>query len=230
MLRVYRIHPAANEFPRMPKPEFDELKADIKEHGIRLPILVNKKKDTILDGRNRIMAAHDLKLADKEVPLEVFTGNDGDEVSEIVSRNIMRRNLTDDQRVSLLAKLLGKSLEEEARKRPGKTSGLKSTRSGRTQDIIAAQAKVGTYKARSALAVAKHAPGDLDRVIEGKEKLSEAKKKARAKAGATARPKPQKSLQERVEAKFLRFMETFAVTDYKKVRAILRELLERAEK
>jgi len=33
-----------------------------------------------------------------------------------------------------------------------------------------------------------------------------------------------------VEAKFLKLMESFAVTDYKEVRAILRELLERAEK
>jgi hypothetical protein len=45
-----------------------------------------------------------------------------------------------------------------------------------------------------------------------------------------AKPKQQKPLRQRVEAKFLRFMESFAVTDYAEVRAILRELLAVAEK
>jgi hypothetical protein len=51
-----------------------------------------------------------------------------------------------------------------------------------------------------------------------------------AKAKRKQKPKQQKSLQERVEAKFLRFMESFAVTEYREVRAILRELLAVAEK
>jgi ParB-like chromosome segregation protein Spo0J len=233
MPKTYKVHSAAMAFPPMPKPEFDELKEDIKQHGIKIPILVNKKKDTILDGRNRIMAAHDLKLKDSQVPLEIFTGSDEQAVNEIVSRNIHRRHLTDDQRVGLLAKLLGKSLEEEAetRQRTGKAGnlGLKSTQ-GRTHEIIAAEARVGDHKARAALAAAKHAPKDLDRVIAGKEKLAAAAKKAKAKARKTAKPKTQKSLRERVEAKFLRFMESFAVTDYTEVRAILRELLERARR
>jgi hypothetical protein len=215
MPKVFKVHPAALAFPRMHKAEFDELKADIAVHGIRLPILVNSKRDTIFDGRNRIMAAHDLKLPDNKIPIEVFTGSDEEAVAAIISRNIMRRHLTDDQRVSIVAKLFG----------------LKSTQTrGRTREIVAAEAKVGDYKARAALSAAKHSPKDLDRVIAGKEKLSEAKKKARAKAGKTAKPKPEKSLRERIEAKFLRFMESFAVAEYRKVRAILRELLEKADR
>ena len=218
MPKAYKVHSAAMAFPRMPQPEFEELKEDIKQHGIRIPLLVNKKRDTILDGRNRIMAAHDLKLADKDIPIEVFDGSDDDAVHEIVSRNIMRRHLTDEQRVSIVAKL----------RTGGKSNfGLKSTR-GRLREIVAAEAKVGDYKARAALAVAKHAPKDLDNVIAGKEKLASARKKARAKAGATAKPKPQKSLRERVETKFLKMMESFAVTEYQAVREILRELLEKA--
>lgn len=46
MLKSYKVHPAASAFPRMPEDEFDELKEDIKQHGIRIPILVNKKRDT----------------------------------------------------------------------------------------------------------------------------------------------------------------------------------------
>lgn len=44
------------------------------------------------------------------------------------------------------------------------------------------------------------------------------------------KPKEQKPLRQRVEAKFLRFMESFAVTENREVRAILRELLAVAEK
>jgi len=231
MPKTYRVHKAAMAFPRMPAAEFNELKQDIAEHGIRIPILINQKKE-ILDGRNRIMAAHDLKLADKDVPIEIFSGNDDEAVHEVVSRNIMRRNLSDDQRVSILAKLRGPQLakDADARKRTGKSNlGMKTTQ-GRTHEILAADAKVSQHKARAALEAVKHAPQDLDRVIEGKAKLADAKKAARAKARKTAKPKPEKSLQERVEAKFLKLMESFAVTDYKEVRAILRELLERAEK
>jgi hypothetical protein len=217
-------------FPRMPSGEFNELKADIAAHGIRLPILVNSKRDTILDGRNRIMAAHDLKLKDGQIPIEVFKGKPEDEVGEIISRNIHRRHLTDDQRVSIVTKLRGPQLAKEAetRQRTGKAGdlGLKSTQ-GRTREIIATEARVGAHKARAALLAAEHAPKDLDKVIEGKQKLAAAAKKARKKV---KRPKPEKPLRERVEAKFLRFMESFPVTDYREVRAILRELLERAEK
>jgi ParB-like chromosome segregation protein Spo0J len=228
MPKTYRVHPAATAFPSMPKPEFDELKADIAAHGIKMPILVNKKKDTILDGRNRIMAAHALKLEDSEIPIEVFNGSDDDAVHEIISRNIMRRNLTDDQRAALLAKLLGKSLEKEADARMKSGNPVSKAAQGRTHEIFAKAANVSQHKARAALTAAKHSPKDLDNVIEGKEKLATAKKKARAKAGKTAKPKPQKSLRERVTAKFLRLMESFAVTEYQEVRSILRDLLAKA--
>jgi ParB-like chromosome segregation protein Spo0J len=227
MPKTYKLHPAANAFPEMPKLEFDELKADIAAHGIKIPILVNKKKDTILDGRNRIMAAHDLKLKDSEVPIEVFNGSDEEVVPAIISRNIMRRHLTDDQRAALLAKLLAPQLEKEADARMKSGKAVSKSTQARTWQPIAKGAKVSQHKARSALTLVKHAPKDLDNVIAGKEKLAAAAKKAHKKV---KRPKPEKSLQERVEAKFLRMMESFAVTEYQAVREILRELLEKAMK
>jgi hypothetical protein len=233
MMETWKIHPAAMAFPRMPPAEYNELKADVATHGIRLPILVNNNRDTVIDGRNRIMVAFDLKLKDTEIPIEVFTGKPEEEVDEIISRNIHRRHLTDDMRVAIVAKLRGPELAKAAaeRKKSGHAGdpGLKSTQ-GRTRELIAAEANVSQHKARAALTTAKHAPKELDKVIEGKEKLAEAKKKARAKVGKRAKPKPQKSLRDRVEAKFLRFMESFAVTEYREVRAILRELVAKPER
>src|SRR5205823_6980221 len=86
------------------------------QNGILVPILVNKKKDTIIDGRNRWMIATELKM-DGKVPLEVFKGKDEEIPGEIISRNIFRRHLTDEQRVMLVTKIRGEKLEEEAKQR-----------------------------------------------------------------------------------------------------------------
>jgi|SRR5947208_2550637 len=132
----------------------------------------------------------------------------------------------------MVAKLRGAQLTKEAeqRKKAGKAVSLVfNSTQGRSWRQVAIGADVGQHKARSALIIAKHAPEELDRVIAGKEKLAEAGKKARAKAGK-AKPRKERTLRERVEAKFLRFMESFPVTEYREVRTILRELLAVAEK
>jgi ParB-like chromosome segregation protein Spo0J len=233
MAKSWKIHPVAQAFPRLAGTELKELTADIKARGIRVPILVNKKKDTILDGRTRAMVAHDLKLkGDDQVPLEVFKGTPEEEVEEIISRNLHRRHLTDDQRIAILAKIRGPQLEKEAAldRTTAHVKGGKKAGKGEAADRLAAEGKSSQYKARIALKARKLAPKDLDAVAAGKEKLRETSKKMKAKAGKTAKPKPVKSLQERVEAKFLKFMESFAVTEYREVRAILRGLLAKAEK
>jgi hypothetical protein len=232
MTKTWKVHPAAMAFPRMPPAEYNEFKADIAANGICVPILVSKKEDTILDGRNRVMVAHDLNLKDGEVPIEVFTGEPEEEVGEIISRNIHRRHLSDDKRVAIVAKLRGPELAREAeeRKKAGQASdlGLKSTQ-GRTRELVAAEADVSQHKARTALAAARHTPWELEKVIDGKQKLADAGRKVRTRLGKTE-AKQQKPLRQRVEAKFVRLMESFAVTEYREVRAILRELLAVAEK
>jgi ParB-like chromosome segregation protein Spo0J len=230
MAKTWKVHPAAAAFPRLTGTALEELKADIAARGVRVPILVNKKKDTILDGRTRAMIAHDLKLKDGQVPLEVFEGKPDQEVDEILSRNLHRRHLTDDQRVAIVTKLRGAAIEKEAAVDRSHAKGKAGKGKGTAAERLAAEAKVSKDKARAALEVGKHAPKDLDEVAAGKEKLRDARKKAKAKAGKTAKPKPQKSLRERVEAKFLKFMESFAVTEYREVRTILRGLLAKAEK
>src|SRR5438046_3139966 len=90
------VHEVAKLFPTLSEKELEELREDIKAHGIAVPILLNKAGDTILDGRNRWMIACELKLTKDQVPTEKFKGKDEDIPSEILSRNIFRRHLTDD--------------------------------------------------------------------------------------------------------------------------------------
>jgi len=223
-----KIHEVASLFPVLQAKEMRELREDIQENGIKVPILVNKKKDTILDGRNRYMIANELKLGDGKVPMEVFKGEDGDIPGEIISRNILRRHLTDDQRVTLLAKIRGPQLEKGAaeRKKGGQFGAvpLKSAAPGDAAAILSKEAQVGRDKGRAALDVAKHAKDIVDDVISGKVPLRKAAKIAKArKPKRAAKPKKVKTLKERVIAKYLGFMDAFPITEHREVKRILHE-------
>lgn len=93
-----RAHPAAEIFPLLDGPELAALAADIREHGLRQPII--EHEGMILDGRNRFAAC---RMAKVMPTLEPFTGSDP--VAFVVSANIHRRHLTESQRAMLMAKL-----------------------------------------------------------------------------------------------------------------------------
>ena len=95
-----QIHETAKAFPKLLPEEFDELKHDITQHGVREPVLINRRKDTLLDGVHRRKACVELTI---DMPIEVYQGED--ERGQIISRNLYRRHLTDDQRVAMVTKL-----------------------------------------------------------------------------------------------------------------------------
>jgi ParB-like chromosome segregation protein Spo0J len=191
MKKALNIHPVAKLFPTLPAKEMKELKADIATRGIVMPILVNKKRDTILDGRNRWMIAHDLgfkDLGDKkdQVPFDVFDGSEDEAVAEILSRNLFRRHMTDEQRVTLVAKLRGPALEKEAKERMAKkgTFGVNKAdgKKGSVAEHVAKEAKVSQHKAEQALKVAK--AGLAEDVIANKTSLKKAAKTVDKKQGS----------------------------------------------
>src|SRR3990167_1259770 len=92
-------HPAADIFPLMEGAEFDALVMDIKEHGLREPIVMHEGK--ILDGRNRVRAC----VAAKVEPVFIEWDQGGTPESFVVSHNLHRRHLTEYQRASIAAKL-----------------------------------------------------------------------------------------------------------------------------
>ena len=125
--KVMKIHPLCRMFGKLAplnKDEKAQMMEDIRVNGIRVPILVNKKKkDTILDGATRWGMAYDLKLdrTDPEkVPFTVFESDDEAEIKkEIASRNLHRRHMNDEQRVAIVSELFGQQLEAEAKERKG---------------------------------------------------------------------------------------------------------------
>lgn len=88
-------HEVANIFPLMTGADYEALKADIAEHGLREPIWLHPD-GSIIDGRNRHRACVELGI---EPDFEIWNGN-GSLVAFVVSLNLHRRHLTASQRAA----------------------------------------------------------------------------------------------------------------------------------
>ena len=97
------FHPLADIFPWLEGAANDALREDIRQNGVREPIVF--LDGAILDGRNRYQCARDLGI---EYPRREFGDDpaDGtDPLAFVVSLNLTRRHLTESQRASVAAKL-----------------------------------------------------------------------------------------------------------------------------
>jgi hypothetical protein len=116
-------HPAANLFPMLSEDARRALADDIAVNGQREPIVLWEGQ--ILDGRNRL-AACDLAGV---VPVFKALAHCPDPVAYVLSANLHRRHLTDDDRAFCAARMKGHYMEKakanhvEASKTGGKKAG-----------------------------------------------------------------------------------------------------------
>lgn len=98
-----KIHPAAELFPMMDDVEYGRLLEDVRDSGIKTPLLF--LNDELIDGRNRLKALQELgrnphehkhTYSDEQVP---------DPVGFVLSLNLHRRHLNESQRAMLASKV-----------------------------------------------------------------------------------------------------------------------------
>lgn len=94
-----KLHEVTQLFPRMSGAEFKALVADIREHGIRQPVLVTDGK--IVDGRNRWEACKKIGI---ECPTVEWDGK-GSLLDAVISLNLKRRHLNQSQRAMIAARV-----------------------------------------------------------------------------------------------------------------------------
>ncbi len=93
-----RFHEYAEAFPWLEGAALDALREDIRQHGVREPIVM--LDGAILDGRNRYMCARELGI---EYPVVEYAGDDP--LAFVVSLNLLRRHLNESQRAAAAARL-----------------------------------------------------------------------------------------------------------------------------
>lgn len=95
------VHPAAELFPLLTGRAFEELKADIQQHGLLTPITYLDGE--IIDGRNRYRACMELGITpdEDEIDLDVVP----DPFAWVISTNLHRRHLSETQREVIAAKI-----------------------------------------------------------------------------------------------------------------------------
>jgi len=91
---MMKYHRVVNLFPPMSGSEQTALRADIKKHGLKMPIVVWRGK--VIDGRNRYEACCDLGIDEFEV--EEFEGSEDEMLAHVVSLNMSRRQLNSGQK------------------------------------------------------------------------------------------------------------------------------------
>lgn len=106
-----RYHDVANIFSLMSGEEFEALKADIAQHGLRESIWLHPD-GSIVDGRNRHRACIETNTTPT---FRTWDGN-GSLVAFVVSMNLHRRHLTSSQRAMAAQDILP-MLEAEAKQR-----------------------------------------------------------------------------------------------------------------
>jgi len=114
---TYQAHDAANIFP-LDEEHIDELAADIKAHGLQVPVEMIGEK--IIDGRRRWLACERAEVKPEKVQV-----NPDDPVAYVLSLNLHRRHLSESQRAMIGARAreqYEKAAKERKTGRPKKSA------------------------------------------------------------------------------------------------------------
>lgn len=206
-------HEFASVFPMLTGEALDALVEDVREHGVREPIVL--LDGAILDGRNRYEAARQCGVA---YPVVEYTGTDP--LAFVVSLNLKRRHLSESQRAAAAAKIArlpkgsnqhtpkegpqicGTTTAEAAKMMAVSPRSVESARAAQEKGVpdLAAKMDAGKVSPSAAAEVAKLPEETQQTVVDaGPEAVKVAAKVVRESPPART-PEEQKQLQESVIA------------------------------
>ena len=166
-----KVHPVADLFPLMDDQAFKELTDDIKQNGLRSPIIIHE--GALLDGRNRKRVCDLIGI--KPVYKDWEPKSEGDTpLKFILSTNLVRRHLTESQRAMIAADLANMP------KYKHKADGSIDTSAQISQADAANRMNVSKSSVKRAAKVKKKSPELAERVREGKVPVSKAERIAKA--------------------------------------------------
>ena len=189
------IHPAAELFPLISDGQLHDLAEDIRANGLREPCWLNRD-GVLLDGRNRIRAC---QKAGVKPDFRQYDGDD--EVGFIVSLNLRRRHLNEDERAFLAVGLIP-LYEEQGRAamahagasaapgRPEKGGAglphLSRDEAARSRAQAAKDVNVAARRVAQAKRIAEHAPDLIPQVTSGAVTISRAETIVKNRAAGIA--------------------------------------------
>lgn len=167
------FHPLADIFPLIEGTDFDDLVRDIRANGLRDQIVLLEGQ--ILDGRNRYRAALEARLVPESMaaltiqqlrhfrsfaPAGAVTTQD-ELIAFVISKNLRRRQLNDDQRRMVAARLVNL---KQGRPPDDKTSQIENISREKAAEILTSDIS-GIDRARSVLA---HAVPEVIAAVDGR--------------------------------------------------------------
>jgi hypothetical protein len=148
-------HPAADLFPMMSEEELQALATDIRENGLRQPVVLDGE-GRVLDGRNRLAAC---ALAGVEPSFMSVNGDDP--VSLVVSLNVKRRNITKAQ-TAIAAAEAWKFFTKPTNRTVGDMFGVSHVYVGQARALVEGD-RVGADAVKAGALALKDAHDDLMR-------------------------------------------------------------------
>ncbi len=175
---MLEFHPLAALFPLMQGEEFEELKKDIADNGLKEAIRLYEGK--ILDGRNRYRACEELGFR----PAYKDWDGIGSALGYIVSLNLKRRHLNASQRAAIAVEALP-LFEGEAKKRQATSTGgkepqlrekLPEAEKGKATDQVGKLFGVSGRMVSDAKVIKESTPEVLEEIKKGNITLHQAKR------------------------------------------------------
>jgi ParB-like chromosome segregation protein Spo0J len=213
-VRDLQVHSAARDVPDMRDEEWRPFLEDVREHGVRDPLTV-QRGGVVLDGRHRLRAARE--SGQETVPARVVELTEEEQAAYVLRVALLRRHLSDDQRAVLAArwnKAEARAARSDRARKAGQASGRSRQKAaansvdkassefaaagdgkeeapvGRTREKAAVQHGVPERKVRAALELEQQSPELAAKVLAGKMTLKQARRDLKAtdskKEGATA--------------------------------------------